>query len=89
MDFQNVKPVHMDIQVLGTGCKKCQALDKATREAVSEAGLDAVVSKVEDYKEIMKMGVMSTPALAINGKVVLSGKVPTTKELIQLLTQNQ
>ncbi|WP_106543677.1 thioredoxin family protein [Prolixibacter denitrificans] len=79
----------MDIRVLGTGCPKCRALEKATNEAVAEAGLDATVSKVEDILEIMKMGVMTTPALVVDGKVVVKGKVPSVKELKKLLTQNQ
>ncbi|WP_025865993.1 thioredoxin family protein [Prolixibacter bellariivorans] len=79
----------MDIRVLGTGCPKCRALEKATNEAVTEAGLDATVSKVEDIVEIMKMGVMTTPALVVDGKVVVKGKVPSVKELKKLLTQNQ
>jgi small redox-active disulfide protein 2 len=89
MDFQDLKPIHMDIKVLGTGCPKCRALEKAVNEAVTESGLDATVSKVEDIVEIMKMGVMTTPALAIDGKVVVKGKVPSVKELKKLLTQNQ
>ena len=89
MDFQNVKPIHMDIRVLGTGCPKCRALEKVTNEAVAETGLDATVSKVEDIVEIMKMGVMTTPALVVDGKVVVKGKVPSVKELKKLLTQNR
>lgn len=89
MDFQDLKPIHMDIKVLGTGCPKCRALEKAVNKAVTESGLDATVSKVEDIVEIMKMGVMTTPALAIDGKVVVKGKVPSVKELKELLTQNQ
>ena len=63
MDYQNLKPIQMDIKVLGTGCPKCKALEKATREAVDAAGISASVSKVEDIVEIMNYGVMTTPAL--------------------------
>ncbi|WP_153638933.1 thioredoxin family protein [Prolixibacter sp. NT017] len=77
----------MDIRVLGTGCPKCRALEKATNDAVAEAGLNATVSKVEDIVEIMKMGVMTTPALVVDGKVVVKGKVPSVKELKKLLIQ--
>ena len=71
----------MDIKVLGTGCPKCKALEKATKEVIEEAGIVASISKVEDIVEIMQFGVMTTPALVINDKVVLSGRVPTIDEL--------
>ena len=60
----------MNIQVLGTGCAKCKALEKITREVVAEAGIDANITKVEDIVEIMKFNVMTTPALVVDGKVV-------------------
>ncbi|RLD67857.1 MAG: thioredoxin family protein [Bacteroidetes bacterium] len=75
----------MDIKVLGTGCPKCKALEKATKEVIEEAGIVASISKVEDIVEIMQFGVMTTPALVINDKVVLSGRVPTIDELKKLL----
>ncbi|OQX99336.1 MAG: thioredoxin family protein [Bacteroidetes bacterium 4572_117] len=75
----------MEIKVLGTGCPKCKALEKATKDVINEARLDASVSKVEDIVEIMQFGVMTTPALVINDKVVLSGRVPTIDELKKLL----
>ena len=62
----------MEIKVLGTGCAKCKTLYKATEEALKEAGIEANLSKVEDIVEIMKFGVMTTPALVVDGKVVLS-----------------
>ncbi|HBL71741.1 MAG TPA: thioredoxin family protein, partial [Bacteroidales bacterium] len=60
----------MEIKVLGTGCPKCKTLEKVTREAVAETGLNATVTKVEDITEIMNAGVMMTPALIIDGKIV-------------------
>lgn len=75
----------MNIKVLGTGCKKCQDLEKNTRMAVEELQVDAVVEKVEDIKEIMKYKVMSTPALVIDEKVVSTGKLLTVKELKGML----
>ncbi len=78
----------MDIRVLGTGCPKCKALEKAVNDSVSELSLQADVNKVEDIMEIMQFGVMQTPALVINGKVVLSGRIPNSKELKNLLTNN-
>jgi len=75
----------MDIKVLGTGCSKCKTLEKMTREVVAKNAIDATISKVEDIMEIMKYNVMSTPALVVDGKVVLKGKVPTEAELTILL----
>ena len=77
----------MEIKVLGTGCPKCKTLEKATREAVNELGIDANIEKVEDIMKIMEYGVMHTPALVIDGKVVVSGRVPNEKDLKNLLTQ--
>jgi len=79
----------MEIKVLGTGCPKCRALEKVTNDAVNEAKINASVSKVEDIMEIMKSGVMVTPALVVDGKVVVKGKVPTLSELKDLLIKNQ
>lgn len=87
MDFQNLKPIQMDIKVLGTGCPKCKALENATREAVAEAGINALVTKVEDIVEIMNYGVMTTPALVVDGKIVVKGKVPSVAEIKSLLTK--
>jgi small redox-active disulfide protein 2 len=77
----------MEIKILGTGCPKCKALEKVTRDVVAENGLDANVTKVEDIMDIMKYGVMTTPALVVDGKVVLKGHVPSKEEVKQLLTQ--
>jgi len=79
----------MDIKILGTGCPRCKALERVTNDAVKETGLDAAVSKVEDIMEIMKFGVMTTPALVVNGKVVMKGKVPSVNKLKDLLIKNQ
>ncbi|MEA3479579.1 MAG: thioredoxin family protein [Bacteroidota bacterium] len=77
----------MEIKILGTGCSKCNILEKATRETVDELGISANISKEEDILRIMEYGIMRTPGLVINEKVVLSGRVPTNKELKKLLTQ--
>jgi len=79
----------MEIKILGSGCPRCKALEKATNDAVTEAGLDAVVSKVEDIMEIMQFGVMTTPALVVDGRVVLKGRVPSVNELKTILSQNK
>ena len=87
MDLQNIKPANIEIKVLGTGCSKCKSLEKATREAIAEAGIDATVTKVEDIVEIMGYGVMTTPALVVDGKVVVKGKVPSVAEIKSLITK--
>lgn len=84
----NKKPT-MNIKVLGTGCAKCKTAEKVANEAVKEMGIEAQVEKVEDIYKIMQYGVMRTPAIVINEKVIMSGKVPSKKELIELLNQNQ
>lgn len=75
----------MEIKVLGTGCAKCKTLEKLTIEAVSQSGIDATVTKVEDFIEIMKLGVMTTPALVIDGNVLVKGRVPSVTEISQML----
>ena len=76
----------MEIKVLGTGCPKCKTLEKATRDIVSELGIEANISKEEDIMKIMEYGIMRTPGLVVDGKVVLSGRVPSSDELKKLLT---
>lgn len=76
----------MDIKVLGPGCPKCKTLEKATLEAVAETGVKATVTKVDDIVEIMNYGVMTTPALVINNKVVVKGRVPSKDEIKKLIT---
>jgi small redox-active disulfide protein 2 len=87
MDLQNLKPANMEIKVLGTGCAKCKTLEKQTNQAVEELGIIANVIKVEDILEIMKFGVMTTPALVVDGKVVVKGKVPSVSDIKDLLTK--
>lgn len=77
----------MDIKVLGTGCTKCKKLEQMTRDMVAELGLDANIEKEEDIYKIMQFGVMTTPAIVIDGKVVLKGKLPSTKELKEILSK--
>lgn len=73
------------IEVLGPGCSNCQRLEALAREAVVNLGLEAEVEKVTDVKEIMARGVMSTPGLVVNGKVVSKGRVPSTPEVMSLI----
>lgn len=77
----------MEIKILGTGCPKCKSLERLTREAVAEIGIEANISKVEDIMDIMNYGVVSTPALVIDGKVVLYGRLPSSSEIKTFLTQ--
>ena len=76
----------MDIKILGPGCPKCKSLDKITRDVVEQNGITATVTKVEDIMEIMKYGVMSTPALVVDEKVVIKGRVPSKEEIKKILT---
>ena len=73
------------IKVLGTGCSNCKNLEKTTIKAIAELNLDASIEKVEDIQEIMSYGVMRTPALVINEKVALYGRVPGTPELKEII----
>jgi len=76
----------MDIKILGPGCPKCKALEKLTRDVVEQSGIDAIVTKVDDIVAIMNYGVMSPPALVIDGKVVVKGRVPSAEEIRKLIT---
>ena len=75
----------MKIEILGTGCAKCKALYENTKKALEDSGKSAEVAKVEDIPSIMKYGVMSTPALVIDGQVKLSGKVASVAEIMGML----
>ena len=75
----------MKIQVLGTGCAKCELLAEQAKKAVDELGIDAEVEKVTDINDILGFGVMMTPALAVDGEVKVVGKVPAVDELKEML----
>lgn len=77
----------MKIKVLGTGCAKCKTLERITRETVADMGLDATITKVEDIMDIMTYGVVATPALVVDSKVVLYGRIPSSNEMKKILTQ--
>ena len=81
MQLCKITDKKMDIKILGTGCPKCKTLEKLTREVVEKNGVEATIGKVEDIMEIMKYGVMSTPALVIDGKVVIKGRIPSEQEI--------
>ena len=76
----------MKIEVLGTGCAKCKALEKNVLEALGKVGKFAEVKKVEDITKIMEYGVMSTPGLVIDGKVVSTGKLLSPDEIAKLIS---
>lgn len=75
----------MIIKVLGSGCKNCVTVRENVETALKEAGIEAEIVKVTDFKDIMAYGVMSTPALVIDEKVVSFGKVLKPKEIVKLL----
>lgn len=79
----------MNIKILGPGCPKCKTLEKVTRIAVEETGIDATIEKVEDIIKIMEYNVMSTPVLVINEKIVLRGQVPNVNQVKEILINNQ
>jgi len=75
----------MKIAVLGTGCPKCIKTEEVVRKVVADNKVDAEVIKVKEISEIMKYNVMMTPAVAIDGKVVVSGKIPSEAEIKKAL----
>lgn len=79
----------MKIKVLGTGCPKCKTLEQLTRDALSNLGIEADIEKEEDIMKIMEYGIMHTPALVIDEKVVISGRIPSKNDLEDLLTKNR
>ena len=73
------------IQILGTGCPKCKKLYEATQQAVKDCGIEAEVIKVEDINEIMKFGIMMTPALVVDNEVKVFGRIPKHDELKMMI----
>jgi len=75
----------MNIKILGPGCANCKKLEKNIKEAIKELGLNAEIEKVEDYNEIISYGVMSTPAMVVDGQVKFSGRVPSVADIKKYL----
>ncbi len=75
----------MKIKILGTGCARCKALEAVTGEVVKELAIDADIEEVRDINKIMEYPILATPGLVINEKLVLSGRVPTKPEVVQLV----
>lgn len=74
------------LQILGTGCPKCKKLAELTEEAAKSLGIDYELEKVSKLQEIMKFGVMITPALAVDGQVKVAGKVPSVDDIKKLIS---
>jgi len=76
----------MKIRILGPGCARCQQLEKTTREAVRELGIDAEIEDIKDINKIMQYPILSTPGLVIDEKLVVSGRVPSKAEVTNFIT---
>lgn len=77
----------MNIEVLGTGCPKCNLLEATARAAADKLGVDYELTHIKDISELMNRGVMVTPALSVNGTIVASGRVPRESEISAMLTR--
>jgi len=77
------------LQILGPGCPKCKKLAEVTEAAAKDLGIEYEIEKVMDINEIMKFGVMMTPALAVDGQVKVVGKVPSPDDIKKILVQSQ
>ena len=77
----------MNIKILGTGCSKCIHLEKKVREIVNNNSIDATIEKITDIQEIMKFGIMMTPGLVVNDKVVSYGSIPKDNQILQWLVE--
>lgn len=77
----------MKIEILGTGCAKCDKMEEMVKLALEETGVNADVNHIRDIKKIMTYGVMTTPALVINGKVKAAGKLPSSEEIKKILVK--
>ena len=71
----------MKIEILGTGCAKCQQLEELVRSLVAESGVEADISKVQDINKILSYGVLTTPGLVVNGDVKVAGKIPSAEQI--------
>lgn len=82
---QDAKTEGANVKVLGSGCAKCNQLEAATKEALQQLGMDTAIDHVTDFSQIAAYGVMSTPALVVDGKVVSYGKVLKAEEVVKIL----
>ncbi len=79
----------MNIKVLGPGCMNCQTLEKRTKAAVKNLNVEAEIEKVTDMQQITSYGIMLTPGLIVDDKIVVQGKVPTVEQIQDILKQHQ
>ncbi len=77
----------MKLEILGTGCPKCEKLEEISKKAAEELGVEYTLEKVKDINRIIDYGVMTTPALVVDGEVRVAGKVPPIDEIKKLLSQ--
>jgi small redox-active disulfide protein 2 len=82
---KKAKTVGASVKVLGSGCAKCNQLEAATKAALEQLGMDATIDHVTDFAQIAAYGVMTTPALVVDGKVVSYGKILKTDEVVKIL----
>ena len=82
---ESAKTEGASVKVLGSGCQKCNALEAATKEALTQLGMDTTIEHVTDFAKIASYGVMTTPALVVDGKVVSYGKALKTEEVVAIL----
>lgn len=82
---EKAKTEGVEVKILGSGCAKCNQLEAATKEALGQLGMDTTIDHVTDFSEIAAYGVMTTPALVIDGKVVSYGKVLKVEEVMTIL----
>ena len=82
---ETAKSEGASVKILGSGCAKCNQLEAATREALTQLGMDSTIDHVTDFTQIAAYGVMTTPALVIDGKVVSYGKVLKVEEVVNIL----
>ncbi len=75
----------MEVRILGSGCPNCKRLEKVAREALAEMGVEATVTKVTSFNEIMAYDIIATPGLVVDEKVVSSGRVPSKAEVVSLI----
>jgi len=75
----------MEIKVLGPGCPNCRRLERATRDALTQMGVEAEITKVTNYAGIMAYDILATPGLVINEKVVASGRIPSREEISSMI----
>jgi len=76
-----------DIKILGTGCSKCNTLYEAAEQVATESGIEFTIEKITDMMKFMDYGVMITPALVVNGKLKVAGKIPTNDEIKQFISE--